>query len=220
MRNEDIHVVLKLIRQIVKPWPSPFLDRLVRRCHDPFLVLIGCLLSLRTKDRVTEEACDRLFTIADNPVSMGELSSHEIEQAIYPVGFFRTKAIQITMICQQICQSHQGQIPESIEELLTLKGVGRKTANLVLTLGHGKLGICVDTHVHRICNRLGYVKTKTPDNTESALRKKLPHKYWISLNKWLVTFGQNQCLPISPRCTTCLLNRYCLKVGVDKFRWR
>ncbi|MGD9852811.1 MAG: endonuclease III [Nitrospirales bacterium] len=218
MRDEDIHIVLKLIRQTIKPWASPFLDRLFRRRHDPFLVLIGCILSLRTKDKVTEEACDRLFAIADNPISMGELSGPEIERAIYPVGFFRIKAGQITMICQQICQNHQGKIPESIEELLTLKGVGRKTANLVLTLGHGKLGICVDTHVHRICNRLGYIKTKTPNDSETALRKKLPNKYWIPFNKWLVTFGQNQCLPTSPRCSTCLIDRHCLKVGVNQSR--
>ncbi|MGE3939779.1 MAG: endonuclease III [Nitrospirales bacterium] len=218
MRNEDIHFVLKLIRQMIKPLPSPFLDRLFKNRHDPFLILIGCILSLRTKDKVTKEACDRLFAIADNAKSMGHLSSRELEGAIYPVGFFRTKARQINAICQEICQSYQGQVPDEIEELLLLKGVGRKTANLVLTLGYGKLGICVDTHVHRICNRLGYVKTKTPSGTEHALRKKLPSKYWIPFNKWLVTFGQNQCLPTSPRCTTCLINQNCLKIGVNKFR--
>ena len=218
MRNEDIHVVLKLIRRSIKPWPSPFLDRMVAKRQDPFLVLIGCILSLRTKDKVSEEACDRLFSIADNPISMGNLSCQEIEKAIYPVGFFRTKARQINRACRKISQNYKGRLPETIDELLRLDGVGRKTANLVLTLGFGKLGICVDTHVHRIFNRLSYVKTKSPDETEMVLRNKLPSQYWMSLNKWLVTFGQYQCLPSSPHCTTCLLNQNCLKVGVTKFR--
>lgn len=218
MMEEDIHVVLQLIRQNIKPWPPPFLDRMVAKRHDPFLVLIGCILSLRTKDKVTEEACNRLFTIADNPISMGNLSCHEIEKAIYPVGFFRTKARHIHRACRKISRDYKGRLPETIEELLRLDGVGRKTANLVLTLGFGKLGICVDTHVHRIFNRLSYVKTKSPDETERVLREKLPSQYWIPLNKWLVTFGQYQCLPSSPRCTTCLINQNCRKVGVNKFR--
>ena len=218
MKNEDIHVVLTLIRHNIKPWPFPFLERLVAKRPDPFLVLIGCILSLRTKDKVTEEACNRLFTLADNPASMSNLSCREIEKAIYPVGFFRNKARQIIRCCRKISQDFKDRLPETIEELMRLDGVGRKTANLVLTLGFGKPGICVDTHVHRIVNRLSYVNTTNPIETEMALRKKIPVQYWMHLNKWLVTFGQNQCLPISPRCTTCLINQSCQKVGVHKFR--
>ena len=122
------------------------------------------------------------------------------------------------MMCQKLCRDYKGLVPDSIEQLLDFEGVGRKTANLVVTLGYGKPGICVDVHVHRICNRLGYVKTEGPDETEYKLREKLPHQYWKPLNKWLVAFGQNRCLPISPYCSDCLVNFFCLKVGVSKFR--
>nr|HOP40078.1 endonuclease III [Geobacteraceae bacterium] len=146
------------------------------------------------------------------------LSPEVIEKAIYPVGFYRTKAMNILGICRYLLERHQGRVPDDLDELLQMKGVGRKTANLVITLGFVKPGICVDTHVHRICNRLGYVSTRTPEETEFALRGKLPRKYWLRINDLLVTYGQNQCTPISPRCSTCRLSNFCDRVGVKKFR--
>lgn len=185
--------------------------------NDPFFVLISCLLSLRTKDKVTEAASRRLFALMKSPVSPGtllELPLKRIEKAIYPVGFYRTKARTLHGISRDLIKRFGGKVPGTLEELLSLKGVGRKTANLVVTLAFGKPGICVDTHVHRISNRLGYVKTKTPEATEMALRKKLPHRYWIEFNDLLVPFGQNLCKPISPFCSRCPVERYCPKVGV------
>ena len=170
---------------------------------NPFKILIACVLSLRTRDLTTEEACGRLFTLAADSFSMAKLSIKKIEKAICPVGFYRTKAKQIREMSKQICHKFQGKVPDSIEALQQLPGVGRKTANLVRTVGYGGSGICVDVHVHRICNRLGYVATKHPDDTESVLRGKLPKKHWISFNGLLVSFGQNQCTPISPHCSSC-----------------
>jgi endonuclease-3 len=149
---------------------------------------------------------------------MVRLSLPRLERAIYPVGFYRTKARQIREICRRLLDHYGGQVPDSIEELLTLKGVGRKTANLVVTVGYGKPGICVDIHVHRISNRLGYVKTKTPEQTEEALRRKLPDRYWITFNDLLVPFGQNLCQPVSPFCSKCPVARYCDHVGVVRSR--
>jgi endonuclease-3 len=149
---------------------------------------------------------------------MVALLPDEIEKAIYPVGFYRNKTVTILNICRTLLSSYQGKVPDDLDELLKLKGVGRKTANLVVTLGFGKEGICVDTHVHRICNRWGYVSTKTPEETEFALRKKLPRQYWLRINDLLVTFGQNHCTPISPKCSCCLLVEMCDRVGVAKFR--
>ena len=147
-----------------------------------------------------------------------KIPEEELAQIIYPVGFYNTKAKTLHEICRRLLDEYDGKVPCSMDELLTFKGVGRKTANLVITLGHRKPGICVDTHVHRICNRWGYVQTKTPDSTEFALREKLPQKYWIELNDLLVTFGQNLCLPISPKCSQCNLLKYCERVGVTRSR--
>ena len=184
----------------------------------PFMVLISCILSLRTKDKVTAEASNRLFKLADNPQKMLGLSIKNIEKAIYPVGFYKTKAKRIKEICRVLLDDYEGVVPNEIDELLKLNGVGRKTANLTVTLGYGKLGICVDTHVHRISNRLGLVKTKTPEQTEFALRKKLPQKHWLFYNDLLVTYGQNLCVPISPWCSKCRIFKYCKRVGVKKSR--
>jgi len=186
--------------------------------NDPFLVLVSCLLSLRTKDEVTEAASRRLFALAKTPEALLTLSLRTIEKAIYPVGFYKTKARTVHHISRELLRRFGGGVPNSLEELLTLKGVGRKTANLVVTLAFNKPGICVDTHVHRISNRLGYVKTKTPDETETALRKKLPPKYWIEFNDLLVPFGQNLCRPISPFCSRCPIERFCSKIGVTYSR--
>lgn len=184
----------------------------------PFLVLISCLLSLRTKDETTAAASGRLFDLAENPQDMLRLSIAQIEKAIYPVGFYRTKARRIKGICRDLIGIFSSRVPDNMEDLLTLKGVGRKTANLVLTEGFGKLGVCVDTHVHRISNRLGVCDTRSPDDTEACLRNKLPKRYWIEYNKLLVTWGQNICKPVSPLCSACAIDKYCRKIGVVKHR--
>lgn len=186
--------------------------------RDPFRVLISCLLSLRTKDEVTRKASARLFRRADTPATMRRLRERTIERLIYPVGFYRTKARVIRGVCRTLIERYGGRVPDDLDELLTLKGVGRKTANLVVSAAYGKPGICVDTHVHRISNRLGYVKTRSPEETEQALRRTLPRRYWIVFNDLLVSFGQNLCKPISPLCSRCAVERYCAKVGVTKSR--
>jgi len=189
-----------------------------QRDGDPFKVLISCILSLRTKDTTTGPAALRLFSLADTPKKMLQLDLKMIEQSIYPVGFYRNKAAQIMDICQQLTEKYDGYVPESIEELLEFKGVGRKTANLVVTLGFGRPGICVDTHVHRICNRWGYITTKTPDETEARLREILPGRYWLRINDLLVTFGQNLCRPVSPFCSKCPVYGFCQRNNVIKNR--
>jgi endonuclease-3 len=178
------------------------------------LVLISCLLSLRTRDETTLPASERLFAHADTMEGMLKTPVSELQKLIYPVGFYKTKALRIHDICRGLIERFGSRVPDEIDDLLTLKGVGRKTANLVIIEGFGKPGICVDTHVHRISNRLGYIKTRTPDQTETALRAKLPVKYWIEYNAQLVTWGQNVCKPISPICSTCPVNRICRRVNV------
>jgi endonuclease-3 len=185
---------------------------------DPFRILISCILSLRTKDEVTYPATERLFALASGPEGMLKLTHAAIAKAIYPVGFYRTKAKQIRAISKILLSRHDGRVPDTIEELLLLPGVGRKTANLTVTLGFGKSGICVDTHVHRIANRLGWVATKTPDDTEAALRLVLPKRWWIPINETLVRHGQQVCKPISPICSACPVARQCPKLGVDRRR--
>ena len=185
---------------------------------DPFRVLITCLLSLRTQDTTTGPAAARLFALADTPAAMLRLTPRQIQRAIYPVGFYRTKARVILRICADLLARFEGRVPDTIDDLLTLDGVGRKTANLVVTVGFNKPGICVDTHVHRISNRLGYIRTKTPDESEMALRAKLPRRFWIGYNDLLVTFGQNICVPISPKCSACPVRALCRRVGVTASR--
>jgi len=186
--------------------------------RDPFRVLIACLLSLRTKDETTGPAAARLFALADTPEAMRQLPAKRIERAIFPVGFYRTKARVLLGVCRDLLERFAGQVPDDIDRLLTLKGVGRKTANLVVTQGFNKPGICVDIHVHRISNRLGYVKTKNPTETETALRAQLPRRYWIGYNDLLVSFGQNICHPVSPRCSECPVCPRCARVGVTRSR--
>ncbi len=218
MKSTEIHEAIALLTEAVKKWQSPSVTIVSQREGSPFKVLISCILSLRTQDKTTGAASERLFALADTPGKMVELTPEVIEKAIYPVGFYRNKTLQILEICRELIRSYDCMVPDEIDELLKLKGVGRKTANLVVTLGYSKPGICVDTHVHRICNRWGYVKTKTPEETEFALRRKLPEKYWLVINDLLVTFGQNQCAPISPKCSTCPLYHLCDRVGVGKSR--
>ncbi len=184
----------------------------------PFKVLVSCILSLRTKDEVTMAASKRLFALAATPLALADLGEEKIEEAIYPAGFYRTKARTLKALAWDLLENHGGRVPDTMEGLLALKGVGRKTANLVLTMGYGKPGICVDTHVHRIVNRWGLVETKTPDKTEAALRKVLPKRYWIGINDLLVRYGQNVCRPLSPFCSSCAIAGYCEKKGVKKSR--
>ena len=186
--------------------------------RDPFQILISCLISLRTKDEVTGEASARLFRLARTPRTLAHLPAATIANAIYPAGFYRTKARTIKEVSRTILERHDGKVPGEMDALLAFKGVGRKTANLVLTIGFGMPGICVDTHVHRISNRLGIVKTKTPEQTEFALRKVLPRRHWIPYNDLLVTFGQHVCKPISPLCSTCPIRDLCMRIGVGKHR--
>lgn len=177
--------------------------------NDPYLVLIACILSLRTNDKTTYPATLRMLKLAKTPAQMKIISPEILAQAIYPVGFYENKAKQIIEISRIIDEDLNGKVPDEIDELIKFKGVGRKTANLVLSQGFNKPAICVDVHVHRIFNRLGYIKTSSPEETEFALRKKLPKKYWIDINTLLVTHGQNICKPIKPICNNCPINKYC-----------
>jgi len=218
MKDTGVHEAISILRVVVNKWQAPAVTMVSQRDGDPFKVLISCILSLRTRDKTTGAASARLFALADTPKRMVLLSRELIEKTIYPVGFYRNKAEQILDICGILLEKHDGRVPDEIDDLLEFKGVGRKTANLVVTLGFGKPGICVDTHVHRICNRLGYVLTKSPEETELVLRAKLPREYWLIINDLLVTFGQNQCLPISPLCSICPLFHLCDRSGVVKSR--
>ena len=218
MRDEQIHAIVKIIKKTIRRWEEPVVGIVARDSQDPFRILITCLLSLRTKDETTAEASCRLFKLADKPTRMLKLPLNQVEKAIYPVGFYKTKARQIHAICQTLLKNFGGVVPNTIDELLTLKGVGRKTANLVVTVGYKKPGICVDIHVHRISNRWGYIQTKTPKESEQALRKKLPKKYWIQFNDWLVPYGQHLCRPVSPFCTQCPISEFCDRAGVTTSR--
>jgi endonuclease III len=180
----------------------------------PYKVLVACLLSLRTQDTVSIPASKRLFMLADTPEDMIKLSAEQIERIIFPTGFYKNKARDILLFTQRILEDFDGKVPDTMEGLLTLKGVGRKTANLVLGLGFHLPAICVDIHVHRICNRLGYLKTKDPEATEMALREKLPAPYWLIINRAMVLHGQQTCRPIGPKCDLCPVASYCQKVDV------
>ena len=218
MKDADITAIVRTLKREVERWDPTAVGQVAEDSHDPFRILISCLLSLRTKDEVTGGASARLFRLADTPATMLQLRERTIARLIYPVGFYRTKAKVIRGVCRSLIEEYEGRVPDDIDELLKLKGVGRKTANLVVSVGYGKPGICVDTHVHRISNRWGYVKTRTPEETEQALRRKLPRRYWIVFNDLLVSFGQNVCKPISPLCSRCPVERYCAKLRVTRSR--
>lgn len=216
--NKNIGTILRKIETCTRQWVQPSVSMIANGHATPFHVLIATLLSLRTKDEVTMTASRRLFEHADTPDTMLLLTQKKIEKLIYPVAFYRNKSAHILEICRTLRTEYNGIVPKEINELLKFKGVGRKTANLVLILGYGIPAMCVDTHVHRISNRVGYIKTKTPDESEQHLRNKLPVKYWLSYNDLLVTFGQNQCKPVSPFCSSCPIQSYCPKIGVNKKR--
>ena len=217
MKQEEVSKVISILKKEYKNFKEPIVTE-ISMTGKPFLVLISTVLSLRTKDETTAKASYRLFDLADTPEKMVKLSLPRIEKAIYPVGFYKTKAKSIIEICKKLISEYNSEVPSDIDKLLEFKGVGRKTANLVMTLGFGKLGICVDVHVHRISNRLGYIKTKNPEETEFALRDKLPKIYWIVYNDLLVAYGQNLCSPVSPHCSKCKVRPYCRRVGVEKSR--
>lgn len=212
--------IIKTIRLIEKQTGEFIVPSvtLISRRRDPYQVLVSCILSLRTKDKTTIEASLRLFKAASDPSAMVKLTSGRVEKIIYPVGFYRKKAKVILNISRKILSDFSGKVPDNLDDLLNFKGVGRKTANLVLGLGYNIPAICVDTHVHRISNRLGWVKTKKPEETEEALKKLIPKKEWIDLNTTLVAFGQNICLPVSPFCSKCDVFKLCKRVAVKKAR--
>lgn len=199
-------------------WSATALAVIAGQDADPFRILVACILSLRTQDATTGAAAARLFAVADTPAALERVPVRALERLIYPVGFYRTKARVLVGLCRDLRARFGGRVPDDIDALLTLKGVGRKTANLVVTMGYGKPGICVDTHVHRISNRLGYVRTRGPEATEMALRERLPRRYWLGYNDLLVAFGQNVCTPISPRCSACPVSALCRRVGVTSAR--
>lgn len=218
MKDDQIHQAIVILREDVQQWRPALVDGLAAEERHPYKILIATILSLRTKDTLTEKVAPKLFALADNPAAMVTYSAEKIEETIYPVGFYRNKAKSILEISHILLNDYDGQVPSELDELLQLPGVGRKTANLVLTAGFNKPGICVDVHVHRISNRWGYVQTKTPEKTEFALREKLPPEYWTEYNALLVVFGQNRCTPVSPWCSQCRLIEMCDQVGVDQSR--
>jgi endonuclease III len=218
LQDRDIHAVMKILATEVKKFTVPVVTEISSTHRDPFHVLVSTILSLRTKDETTREASRRLLKKAPTPESLLVLPEQAVQRLIYPVGFYKSKAKVLRGIARDLLDHHGGRVPDQLDELLKFKGVGRKTANLVLTRGYAKPGICVDTHVHRISNRMGYVTTRTPRETEFALRDKLPSKYWIVYNDYLVAYGQNICKPVSPFCSRCLLGPYCEKRGVGRHR--
>ncbi len=205
--KQNIKEIVKILNeQNLKK--SDFVN-LMEGLENPYLVLVFCILSLRTKDETTYGAALRLFDLAKTPEEMMQKSEEEIAKTIYPVGFYKNKASQIKELSKKITEEYGGKVPCDIDELCKFKGVGRKTANLTIAKGFGLPAICVDVHVHRICNRLGYVQTKEPDETELVLRQQLPKELWLDINTILVTFGQNICKPINPKCAECKIKKYC-----------
>ncbi|OPL15727.1 MAG: endonuclease III [delta proteobacterium MLS_D] len=218
MRDRDIAKVIALIKSAIRVERLPMIDAASVGRTDPYRILISTLLSLRTKDEVTCLADGRLFALASTPEEMVSLSEKVISDAIYPVGFYRKKAETIRYVSRELIERFGSQVPRSVEELVGIRGVGRKTANLVVSAGYGLPALCVDTHVHRVSNRLGYVSETTPDKTESALRRKLPKRFWIEFNSLIVAFGKTICRPVSPKCSSCPVISYCERVGVTTSR--
>lgn len=205
----NIDKIVQILKDAKQP-RSEFVN-LMDTFNDPYLVLISCILSLRTNDKTTYPATLRMLKLGKSPTDFAKVNVEKLEKAIFPVGFYKNKASQIIELSKILVEKFNSQVPDSIEELIKFNGVGRKTANLVVARGFNKPAICVDVHVHRIFNRLGYTKTKTPEETEFALRKKLPQKYWIEINTLMVTHGQNVCKPINPNCTICPISELCAK---------
>jgi endonuclease-3 len=213
-----VEAVLARVREAVRDLGIPSVTGEARRTEDPFRVLVSCVISLRTKDEVTDVASARLFARADTPEGVLGLPEAEIARLIFPAGFYRVKARQIRAIAGRLRDEFGGRVPADLDALLTLPGVGRKTANLVLAEGFGLPAICVDVHVHRIVNRWGYLRTRTPEQTEMRLRARLPRAWWIPLNPLLVAFGRTICRPVSPHCSRCPVADRCRRVGVTRSR--
>ena len=205
----SIPIVMRLIKKESHRFKQPIVTEVAEKTRNPFHVLVSCLLSLRTKDETTAKAAKRLFTLAKTPQKMVKLTTKKIEKAIYPVGFYKTKAKRIKNICKILLDKYSGKVPQDFDGLMKLKGVGPKTANIVMVYGFNKPGLPIDTHCHRIPNRLGWIKTKTPEQTEQALRRMLPKHYWHDFNDLFVQFGKNVCRPVGPRCNICPVSRYC-----------
>jgi len=218
MTNRQLSAAMRRIGRAYEAWRSPVVTEMARRDRDPFRVLAATILSLRTKDETTHAAAERLFSRARIPREILVMDRDELASIIYPVGFYRQKAGQLQALCRILVERYESRVPNTMEQLLELPGVGRKTANLVLLEGFGVPAICVDTHVHRICNRWGYVSTPTPERTEEALREKLPKRYWTVINQLLVAYGQHVCVPVSPWCSTCGISAWCDRVGVRRAR--
>lgn len=214
----DWDSLIGVLRENRKKAVLPSVPEVSRMNGTPYKILISTVISLRTKDKVTLEASLRLFKMASTPGEMVKLSVSEIERLIYPAGFYKRKAVQIRDISRILIENHNGNVPKDIESLTALPGVGRKTANLTLGLGYGIPALCVDTHVHRIANRMGWVKTKTPDKTEFALTPRIPEEYMIEINELLVIYGQTVCTPQSPHCSICRFSSFCPKKGVKRYR--
>ena len=214
---KTIEKVIKILKKETRKYKNPIVTE-VSYDKDPYKVLISCLLSLRTKDAVTAKAANNLFKKAKTPSQMSKLKEKQIQKLIYPVGFYRVKSKRIKEISKALIKDCNGKVPSDMDELLKLKGVGRKTANIVLVFGFNKNALPIDIHCHRIPNRLGWIKTKTPEQTEMELRKILPEKYWIDFNNIFVVFGQNICVPVSPFCSKCPIYDYCPRIGVKKHR--
>lgn len=216
---KNIYIIISLLKKEVKPFVKPISTKIGDRTKDPFLVLISCILSLRTKDTTTGPAAKRLFKLAKTPKQMLKLTKKQIEKAIFPVGFYPTKAKYIQKTSKILINNYKGKVPNNEQELLKLPGIGRKCMGIVICYGFNKNShIPVDTHVHKISNRLGWVKTKTPEKTEIALMKIIPKKYWHDLNNLLVAHGQNICTPVSPFCSKCYIRKYCKRINVSKNR--
>lgn len=218
MNKFNIDRFVKALTKNYKNWNAPVITFISNKGGTPFEILVSTILSLRTKDEVTAKAAETLFAVARTTEEILKLDEAQLQKLIYPVGFYPTKAKRLRQISKIIIEQYNNKVPDELDELLKLPGVGRKTANLVLIEGFHKEGVCVDTHVHRISNRIGYVKTKNPDQTEFALRKKLPKKHWVKYNELLVAFGQVLCRPISPFCSKCPVSDMCPKIGVKTSR--
>ncbi len=218
MDNKTLVSILTILERESAGWQAPIVTYMAQTQGTPFRVLVSTLLSLRTKDETTGPAALRLFAEAGDPEKLRKLPVAQIAELIYPVGFYKVKAERLQRIADILIRDFDSKVPDTMEGLLSLPGVGRKTANLVMILGHHKPGICVDVHVHRISNRWDYVQTKSPDETEMALRQKLPAEWWMRYNDLLVAFGQSICKPVSPWCSRCPVNSYCPRKGVAKSR--
>lgn len=214
----EIDKVMNILEKESKKWDVPVVTLIALQEKNPFKVLMSTILSLRTKDEVTIEASKRLYKILKNPEDVLNITDTQIEKAIYPSAFYKRKTIQIRKICNRLINEFNSIVPNDLDILLTFEGVGRKTANLVLSEGYGIDAVCVDTHVFRISNRFGYFDSKNPNETEMDIRKNMPKKYWNDYNTYLVALGQSICRPISPHCTKCPLIKYCKRINVEKYR--